>query len=87
MDVSFGKTAYVAGIGDEMLDAVENYSGMNPTMTGESLVMFDFDELEDGLSDRETDDGLEPVEKFLIEAIKKVRDHEDAPIGDIVFTS
>ena len=88
MRVTFGKTAYVAGCGNEMLDAIENYSGMNPTMTGESLVMYGFSDLEDGLSDRETDDGLEPVEIFLIDAIKTVRQHEpDAYIGDIIFTS
>jgi hypothetical protein len=86
MNIDFGKTAYVSKCTDEMLDAIENYEGLNPVMTGEGLVMLDFDSLEDGMSDIETDDGLAEVEKFLLEAIKNIRKHELKQIGDVVFS-
>ena len=85
MNISFGKTVYVGGCGAEMMDAIERYDGFNPSLTGDGMLLYEFDELEDGMSDRETDDGLEPVEKFLIETIKKIREIEDKPIGDVVF--
>ena len=88
MDISFGKTAYVAGVGDKMLDAIEKYEGFNASLTGDGMLLYEFDELEDAMNDRETDDGLEEVEVFLIEAVKKVREQfPDDCIGDIVFVS
>lgn len=87
MDISFGKTVYVAGVGDSMLDAIENYNGINPTMTGDKLVMYEYDELEAAIEDIATDDGLEEVEKYLLQVITKIREIETNPLGDIVFTS
>jgi len=88
MNISFGKTAYVAGVGDKMLDAIEKYEGFNPSLTGEGRILYEFNELELGMNDRESDDFLEEVEVFLIEAVKKVREkNPEDNISDIVFVS
>ena len=84
MQISFGKTAYVGSTSSDMVDAIEDYNGCNTVMTGDGQVMLDFKDLEN--LDLQKEDKLTKVEKYLLEAINKIREIEDAPIGDIVFS-
>jgi hypothetical protein len=89
--ISYGKTAYVGSCGDHMLDAIEA-CGLSINMTGDGLVLSDYDSLEEFLDDmKERCPKLSKTGTITFlaqakDAIDKTRDPLDR-IGDVVFAS
>jgi hypothetical protein len=91
MQITYGKTAYVAGTPPEILDSLER-SPLPLTTTGDGLVIATYDAVEEFLKDYE-DNYLEnskgfykDIYTFLKEAIQAIDESNIiTPIGDIFF--
>ena len=92
MQITYGKTAYVAGTPAEILDALER-SPLSLTTSGDGLVIATYDAVEEFLKDYE-DNYLEnskefykDIYTFLKEAIQAINKSniKPTPIGDIFF--
>lgn len=83
MDISFGRTAYVGGIGATLLDQIEK-SGLSITMTGDGLVCTTSEAIQEFLDEHEGYQVQEFLEKTY-EQIKQLNANES--LGDVVFVS
>lgn len=96
--ITFGRTAYVAGIGAQMLDLVES-SGLSISMTGDGLAATTHEALKEYAETPEVDGGWNPKARLCAEFLKKMltkideankpfRDEpENGPIGEIIFSA
>jgi hypothetical protein len=93
MNISFGKSAYVPGTPDDILDNMDR-SELSITATADSLVIITMESVMEYLNRYEHH--MTNYEKiiakslatFLTEAITKINEANDGtPIGDIFFTS
>lgn len=94
MHVSFGKTAYVAGTSDEILDKLES-SKLSITTSDDGLVIVTKEEVDSFIQKYETE--LSEYDKlinktlytFLKESLQAIEDKntDKTPIGDIFFVS
>lgn len=83
--ITFGRTAYVAGIGAEMLDLIEQ-SGLSISMTGDGLVATTHEALKEYAETPEVDGGWSPKGKlcaeFLVKILIKLRE-ANKPLGTL----
>jgi hypothetical protein len=94
MHVSFGKTAYVAGTSDEILDKLES-SKISITTSDDGLVIVTKEEVDSFIQKYETE--LSDYDKlinktlytFIKESLQAIEDKniDKAPIGNIFFVS
>jgi len=84
MQISFGRTAYVASTPADMLDAMQS-RGRSPSMTGDGLVCIDWDDM----PQEDPGAGASTVETFLWTARLEIlkADGGDRLVGDVVFVS
>jgi hypothetical protein len=88
-DISYGKTAYVPGVGDAMLDELEK-CGLSICMTGEGMFLTTYEAIEEFIEDHDqivekTDNTLPYIitAKAMIDNTKD----PDESIGDVVFVA
>lgn len=94
MQVSFGKTAYVAGTSNEILDKLDS-SNLSITTSDDGLVIVTKEEVDSFIQKYETE--LSEYDKlinktlytFLKESLQAIEDKntDKTPIGDIFFVS
>lgn len=94
MQVSFGKTAYVAGTSDEILDKLDS-SKISITTSDDGLVIVTKEEVDSFIQKYETE--LSEYDKlinktlytFIKESLQAIEDKntDKTPIGDIFFVS
>lgn len=82
--ISVGKIAYVSNVGEEMLNAIEDYEGTNVVLSNDELLMLSFEELEDHLE--LITEPTSKVEEFLINTTKEIRYHHEESVWDILFS-
>lgn len=94
MQVSFGKTAYVSGTSDAILDKLEN-SPLSISLTGEGTVVVTRESVEEFLNNyKENMEAherarLRSIKEFLESSLQAIDTASDGvmPIGDIFFTT
>lgn len=94
MQISFGKTAYVAGTSDEILDKLES-SKISITTSDDGLVIVTKEEVDSFIQKYETEfseyDKLicKTLYTFIKESLQAIEDKntDNASIGDIFFVS
>lgn len=93
MNISFGKSAYVPGTPDELLDTMEN-SPLSITTTGDGMVIVTMESLQEFIRNYENDmaeyqkRSYKDLYDFIQKAIDSINKANDGtPIGDIFFVS
>ncbi|TRZ51294.1 MAG: hypothetical protein D4S01_05115 [Dehalococcoidia bacterium] len=85
MDISFGRTVYVARCGATMLDAIENEAGINPSMTGDGLVCIDWEDLPEEDPGDVTQASI--VEAYLWKVSQAILEiSPNRSFGDVIFS-
>lgn len=93
MNISFGKSAYVPGTPEDILDKMDR-SELSITAAADSLVVVTLESVMEYLNHYEHHMTnyekiiAKPLVTFLTAAITKINEaNDDTPIGDIFFTS
>ena len=93
MNVSFGKSAYIPGTPDSILDKMEN-SPLSISGTFDGTVIVTWEAIQEFIRSYEEDMAehqkttYEPIATFLYDTIDTINKANDStPIGDIFFTT
>jgi hypothetical protein len=93
MNITFGRTAYVAGTPDTLLDKMAD-SPLSISLMGESTVVVTRESVEEFLRGYDNDMAeyqraiYRPLKEYLSKSLEDIDEANDGtPIGDILFTN